>query len=113
MNQPRRALLASIFVREGDLWHHRPVYHEIVRRAHKTGLAGATVLRGIEGYGQTSNIHTGHLFGFGREIPVIVLLSDTEERIRDFLPQIDNVLSSGGLVVIDEVDALQYHEFRR
>lgn len=109
MDQPRQALLASIFVCEGDLWHHRPVYHEIVHRAHTHGLAGATVLRGIEGYGQSSNIHTGRLFGAGRDAPVIVLLSDTDDRIREFLPDLDDLFSHGGLVVLEQVDAVRHH----
>ena len=57
-----RALRLSIFVGEGDLWHHKPLYAEIVHRARRAGLAGATVLRGIEGFGATSVIHRPHLF---------------------------------------------------
>src|SRR5438105_2295216 len=90
-----RALRLSIFVGEGDTWHHKSVYAEIVHRAHKAGLAGASVFRGIEGYGATSRIHTAHLFRLSSDLPLLIVIIDAEDRIREFLPQLDELEISG------------------
>jgi PII-like signaling protein len=107
MKSSGRALRLSIFVGDCDLWHHKPLYNEIVHRAHQAGLAGATVIRGIEGYGATSRIHTTHVFRLSEDLPLLILIADTEERIRDFLPQLDD-LGISGLVTIDEVETIRY-----
>jgi uncharacterized protein len=101
------ALRLSIFVGEGDSWHHKSLYAEIVHRAHKAGLAGATVIRGIEGYGATSRIHTAHLWPIGSDLPLLIVIVDAEDRIREFLPQLDE-LEISGLVILDEVDVVRY-----
>lgn len=103
MKTSGRAVRLSIFLGENDIWHHRPVYSEIVHRARKAGLAGATVLRGIEGFGKTSRLHTTHLFRLSEDLPLLIVIVDSEEHIRAFLPQLDD-LELSGLVVFDEVD---------
>lgn len=112
MKTSGRALRVSIFLGEGDLWHHRPLYSEIVHRAHRAGLAGATVLRGIEGYGAGSRIHTAHVFRVSQDMPMVVILSDAEDRIRAFLPQLDDIIADG-LLVLDEVDSIRYQRLNR
>ncbi|MFI7190087.1 DUF190 domain-containing protein [Nocardia nova] len=107
MKTSDRAVRLSIFVGEDDMWHHRPVYSEIVHRAHRAGLAGATVVRGIEGYGATSRIHVTHLFRLSQDLPMLIVIADTEERIRSFLPQLDE-LDLTGLVVLDDVETIRY-----
>ncbi|KZM74670.1 DUF190 domain-containing protein [Nocardia terpenica] len=107
MKTSGRALRLSIFVGENDVWHHRPVYSEIVHRAHKAGLAGATVLRGVEGFGASSRIHTAHLFRLSQDLPMVIVIADAEDRIRAFLPQLDE-LDLTGLVVLDDVDTIRY-----
>lgn len=102
-----RALRLSIFIGESDTWHHKPLYAEIVHRAHQAGLAGATVVRGIEGYGATSHIHTTHLFRLSEDLPLLIVIVDAEDRIRDFLPQLDE-LDISGLMILDEVDVIRY-----
>jgi PII-like signaling protein len=102
-----RALRLSIFIGESDTWRHRPLYTEIVHRAHKTGLAGATVIRGIEGFGATSRIHTSHLFRLSSDLPLLIVIVDAEERIRGFLPQLDE-LEISGLALLEEVDVIRY-----
>jgi PII-like signaling protein len=97
----------SIFVGEGDTWHHKPVYSEIVHRAHQAGLAGATVIRGIEGYGATSHIHTTHMLQLSEDLPLLITIVDEDSRIREFLPQLDELCVSG-LVVLDEIEAIKY-----
>lgn len=111
MKLPGRALRLSIFVGEGDIWHHRSLYAEIVHRARKAGLAGATVLRGIEGFGATSVIHRPHLFRLGQDMPLLIVIADEEERVRSFLPQLDE-LDISGLITLDEVEVVRYVDRR-
>ncbi|MEV7864941.1 DUF190 domain-containing protein [Streptomyces sp. NPDC088124] len=101
------ALRLTVFVGETDLWHHRPVYTEIVHRAHKAGLAGASVFRGVEGFGASSMIHTQRLLSLSEDLPVAVVIVDTEERIRDFLPQLDEVAGEG-LVTLDRCEVVRH-----
>jgi PII-like signaling protein len=102
-----RALRLSIFIGEGDTWHHKSLYAEIVHRAHKAGLAGATVIRGIEGFGASSRIHTTHLFRLSSDLPLLIVIIDAEDPVRGFLPQLDE-LEITGLVTLDEVDIIRY-----
>jgi hypothetical protein len=78
-----------------------------VHRAHHAGLAGASVLRGIEGYGASSRIHTTRLLSLSEDLPVVIVIVDTEERIRAFLPQLDDLVTEG-LVIIDPVEVIRY-----
>ncbi|WP_216900189.1 DUF190 domain-containing protein [Nocardia alni] len=107
MKSSGRALRLSIFLGESDGWHHRSLYGEIVHRAHKAGLAGATVLRGVEGFGAGSRIHTAHVFRLSQDMPVLIVIADDEDRIRAFLPQLDD-LDLAGLVVLDEVEIVRH-----
>ncbi|MFI7100596.1 DUF190 domain-containing protein [Streptomyces sp. NPDC050161] len=107
MKTTGQALRATVFVGESDTWHHRPVFTEIVHRAHAAGLAGASVFRGVEGFGGHSLIHTTRLLSLSEDLPVAVVLVDSEERIRAFLPRLDEVLGDG-LVVIDPVETIRY-----
>ena len=101
------ALRLTIFVGESDRWHHRPLYTEIVHRAHAAGLAGASVLRGIEGYGASSRIHTNRLLSLSEDLPIVVVIVDAEERVRAFLPQLDELVTEG-LVMVDPVEVIRY-----
>jgi uncharacterized protein len=99
----------TIIVGEADQWRHRPLYTEIVHRAHAAGLAGATVLRGVEGFGATSRVHTGRLVSLSSDLPVAVLVVDAADRIDAFLPQLDEIVMEG-LVVRDEVTVVWYRQ---
>jgi PII-like signaling protein len=101
------ALRLTVFVGEDDRWHHRPLYTEIVHRAHAGGLAGASVFRGIEGYGASSRIHTTRLLSLSEDLPVSIVIVDAEEKIRAFLPQLDELVTQG-LVIIDPVEVIRY-----
>ncbi|MEU9382556.1 DUF190 domain-containing protein [Streptomyces sp. NPDC048279] len=102
-----RALRLTVYIGEDDCWHHKPLYTEIVHRAHAAGLAGASVFRGIEGFGATSRIHTARLLSLSEDLPVAVVVVDTEERIRAFLPQLDELVREG-LVTLDDCEVIRY-----
>ncbi|AEW95727.1 MULTISPECIES: DUF190 domain-containing protein [Streptomycetaceae] len=101
------ALRVTIFIGENDTWHHKPLHSEIVHRAHAAGLAGASVFRGIEGFGASSLIHTSRLLSLSEDLPVAVVIVDTEERVRAFLPQLDELVAEG-LVILDDCEVVRY-----
>lgn len=101
------ALRLTIFVNEDDRWRHNPLYHEIVLRARAEGLAGASVFRGSEGFGASSLIHTERLLSLAEDLPVVVIIIDAEERIRAFLPRLDELVDAR-MIIVDEVDVLRY-----
>jgi uncharacterized protein len=103
MRPAGRALRASIFLGEDDTWRHHPLHHEVVRRAWAAGLAGATVLRGCEGFGESALIHTNRLLSLTEGLPVLVIIVDVEDRVRAFLPQLAGL---GVAVMLDEVEVL-------
>ncbi len=98
----------TILVDENDQWHHRPVYVEVVHRAHSQGLAGATVLRGIEGYAGVSDIHTTHLFRLGDHLPILITIIDDHARIQHFLDTLDDIVHKG-VVLLDDVEVIRFH----
>ncbi|MFG2549564.1 DUF190 domain-containing protein [Streptomyces sp. NPDC048581] len=102
-----RALRVTVFVGESDTWRHRPLYSEIVHRAHAAGLAGAGVFRGIEGFGASRVIHTSRLLSLSEDLPVAIVIVDTEERVRAFLPQLDELVGEG-LVTLDDCEVIRY-----
>lgn len=97
----------TVIIGEDDTWRHKPVYTEIVHRAHHAGLAGASVFRGIEGFGASSRIHTSRILSLSEDLPVAVVIIDTVERIAAFLPQLDELVTEG-LIVLDDVHVHRY-----
>lgn len=96
----------TVFVNEDAQWHHRPVYSEIVHRAHAAGLAGASVFRGIEGYGRSQQVHTSRILSLAEDLPCSIVIVDTEEKVRAFLPQVEELVEDG-LVMIDLVEVIR------
>jgi PII-like signaling protein len=99
------ALRLTVYVGESDQAHHRPLYAELVHRAHRAGLAGASVFRGIEGYGATALVHTSRLLDLAEDLPVAVVVVDEEQRIRDFLPQVREAAPEA-LITLDPVQVV-------
>jgi PII-like signaling protein len=102
-----RALRLTVLVGEHDTWHRKPLYSEIVHRARAAGLAGASVFRGIEGFGASSIVHTSRLLSLSEDLPVAVVIVDEEDRVRAFLPELDEFVT-GGLVVLDECEVIRH-----
>ncbi|OAH14884.1 DUF190 domain-containing protein [Streptomyces jeddahensis] len=102
-----RALRLTVFVGESDQYHHKPLYSEIVHRAHRAELAGASVFKGIEGFGASSLVHTQRLLSLSEDLPVAVVIVDTEERVRAFLPELDELVEEG-LVMLDDCEVITY-----
>jgi PII-like signaling protein len=101
------ALRLTVYIGEDDRYHHRPLSTEIVHRAHAAGLAGASVVRGCEGFGASSRIHTSRLVSLSEDLPVLVIIVDEPAKIRAFLPQLEELVQEG-LVVVDEVEVVRY-----
>ena len=96
-----------IYIGESDRWHGKPLYQALVELLRREGLAGATVLRGVEGFGGHSRIHTARVLRLSEDLPLVVEVVDRAERIEAILPQIDAMVSEG-LVTIMDVDVLMY-----
>jgi uncharacterized protein len=97
----------TIFIGESDQHGHKPLYAEIVERAHQAGLAGATVVRGFEGFGASSHIHTTRILRMTEDLPVVVIIVDQVDRIDAFLPTLDELITEG-LVVREQVEIVKY-----
>jgi PII-like signaling protein len=105
MSAPQgRALRLTVLVGEGDVVGHKPLYTEIVHRAHAAGLRGASVFRGIEGFGRGSAIHTNRLLDLSGDLPVAVVLVDDADRIRGFLQQEAGLWEEIGLVTLEDIE---------
>lgn len=99
--------LLRIFIGELDKWKHGPLYEAIVLKARKCGLAGATVLRGPMGFGARSRVHSAKILRLSEDLPVVIEIVDREEKIRAFLPEIDDMISDG-LITMQPVHVIRY-----
>ncbi|MGE5226429.1 MAG: DUF190 domain-containing protein [Planctomycetaceae bacterium] len=99
--------LVRIFVGDSDRWHGKPLYEEIVRRVRDEGLAGATVVRGVEGFGASSHLHSARILRLSEDLPLVIEIVDTEEHIQRILPILDEMVADG-LVTIEKVHVITY-----
>jgi PII-like signaling protein len=99
--------LLRIFVGESDRWHGKPLYQAIVERVRHEGLAGATVLRGIEGFGADSRLHTARILRLSEDLPVVVEIVDSAEQIERILPVLDEMVGEG-MVTVERVEVIAY-----
>jgi PII-like signaling protein len=103
--------LLRIFIGEIDKIGHTPLYETIVLAARKAGIAGATVLRGILSYGASSRLHTARLIDISEDLPIVIEIIDTEEKINGFIPVVQDLFEQcgrGGLITVEKVDVLYY-----
>ena len=103
--------LLRIFLGESDRVDGRMMYEAIVRAARESGLAGATVLRGVEGFGAKSRIHTAKILRLSEDLPIIVEIVDTEEKIQAFMPVVDGLFKrsgGGGLMTLEKAEVIRY-----
>jgi uncharacterized protein len=107
MQIPRDATLLRIFIGEDDRYEHQPLYEAIVLKAREMHLAGATVLRGPMGFGHSSRLHTAKILRLSEDLPFVIEVVDSEPKINDFLPVLDEMMTSG-LVTLERVQVLQY-----
>ena len=107
MQIPTEAVLLRIFLGESDRWEHLPLYEAIVLKAREQHLAGATVLRGPMGFGQASRLHTAKILRLSDNLPLVIEIVDSEEKINSFLPELEKMLG-GGLVTLEKVKVLHY-----
>jgi PII-like signaling protein len=107
MQAPQPAVLLRIYTEEGRQSGHRPLYEEIVLKARKLGLAGATVLRGPMGFGQSSVIHTAKIMEFSGKLPLVIEIVDTDEKVRALLAAMDDMRGIG-LVTLEKVEVVHY-----
>jgi PII-like signaling protein len=107
MQIPRNAMLLRIFIGEDDKTDGRPLYEAIVLKAREVQLAGATILRGPMGFGHSSRLHTAKILRLSEDLPIVIEIVDSEEKIDAFLPQLEGMMSSG-LVTLEKVQVLQY-----
>lgn len=97
----------TIFIGESDHYHHHSLTSEIIDRARRTGLAGCSVFRGTDGFGATGHLHSARLLSLSEDLPVAIVIIDAPERIEEFLPQLDELVT-GGLVILDDVEVIHY-----
>jgi PII-like signaling protein len=99
--------LLRIFIGESDRWHGKPLYEAIVRRVREEGLAGATVLRGLEGFGAHSRLHTSRILRLSEDLPVVIEIVDSAEKIDAVLPALDEMVEEG-MVTVERVHVIAY-----
>jgi PII-like signaling protein len=101
------ALRLRIYIGEADRWHGRPLAEAIVLRLRELGLAGATVVRGIEGFGRNAHLHTAKILRLSEDLPIVIDVVDREARIREVLPVLDGMVGDG-LITIENVEVVAY-----
>ena len=100
-------LIARIYIGESDTWEGRPLYEAIVHRLRERGIAGATALRGIEGYGKRSVLHTTRILRLSEDLPVVIEVVDREDRLRAVLPELDAMVRDG-MITLEPVEVIVY-----
>ena len=107
MKIPTDGKLLRIFIGEADKWHGQPLYEAIVHLAKKEGMAGATVLKGFLGFGCKSHLHTAKLLRLSEDLPIIIEMVDSEEKINRFLPHLDAMVQEG-LITLEKANVVMY-----
>jgi hypothetical protein len=109
MHIPQDAVLLRIFIGESARYEHRPLYEAIVLRARELQLAGATVLRGPMGFGKSSHLHTAKILRLSMDLPMVIEIVDSEEKVNAFLPVLDKMMG-GGLVTLERAKVIRHRD---
>jgi uncharacterized protein len=112
MEVPRDSMLLRIFIGESDRWNHKPLYEAIVLKAREMRLGGATVLRGPMGFGKSSRMHTAKILRLSMDLPIVIEIVDSEEKIQSFLPALEEMMN-GGMVTLERVQVIEYRHVER
>jgi PII-like signaling protein len=112
MELPHDSILLRIFLGESDRFDHKPLHEVIVMKARQMHLAGATVLRGAMGFGKSSRMHTAKILRLSMDLPIVIEIVDSEEKINAFLPVLDSIMS-GGMVTLERVQVIDYRHAER
>jgi PII-like signaling protein len=112
MEVPRDSILLRAFIGESDRWNHKPLYEVIVLKARELHLAGATVLRGPMGFGKSSRMHTAKILRLSMDLPIVIEIVDSEEKINKLLPALEQMMS-GGMVTLERVQVIDYRHIER
>jgi len=107
MHLPEDAVLLRIFIGESDRYQHRPLYEAIVLKARELQMAGATVLRGPMGFGKSSHLHTAKILRLSMDLPIVIEIVDSDEKVNAFLPMLDEMMG-GGLITIERAKVIRY-----
>ena len=107
MNIPEEATLLRVFIGESARWHHQPLYEALVMKAREMHMAGATVLRGPMGFGKSSRLHTASILRLSMDLPMVIEIVDSKEKIEMFLPVLDEMVK-GGLATLESVRVIHY-----
>ena len=109
MQIPQDAVLLRIFIGESDRHRHQPLYEAIVLKAREMHMAGATVLRGPMGFGNSSHLHTAKILRLSMDLPIVIEIVDSEEKVNEFLPALDEIMG-GGLVTLERAKVIRYQD---
>jgi uncharacterized protein len=109
---PKQGQLLRIFIGESDRYENMPLYEWIVRKARSENMAGATVLRGLEGFGADSRMHTAKILRLSQDLPIIIELVDTEEKIQNLVSLIDDKIKEG-LVTVENIEIRFYRSSKK
>src|SRR5947208_16417043 len=109
MKIPEQGKLLRIFIGESDRHHHQPLYEAIVLKAREMQMAGATVLRGPMGFGKSSHLHTAKILRLSMDLPIVIEIVDSEEKVNAFLPVLDKIMG-GGVVTLERAKVIRYQD---
>lgn len=102
--------LLKIYIGESAHHHGEPLYHEIIKTVKELGLAGATTIRGIEGFGADSVIHSTRILRLSEDLPILIEVVDTEEKIRDLIKVLDKKIDTGVLMALQDAEIIRYSQ---
>jgi len=112
MHLPEDAVLLRIFIGESDRYQHRPLYEAIVLKARQLDLAGATVLRGPMGFGKSSHLHTAKILRLSMDLPIVIEIVDSEDKVNAFLPVLEEMMG-GGLVTLERAKVIRHQDQKK